>query len=236
MCSVFQDIALIPSVRYTRDMGLTVFASLASFLLKEWKSLYEIFVKVFSFATREKKIGSYENLNFFVRLELLDVEGRQVDFYKRQDLKFLEDNVKIFEDHMSGKGDPMPRYTCEPGKVVEVIEDGNRLKILIHFDYPKNLGDEEPIQIHTVFSDGFTSAREWFEVEILNITHHFAIEVVFPPARHCQIAAIQERRKKRTTMLEPEHFTVLPDGRQVVRWERNGKTNPLEVFTLKWDW
>ncbi len=61
------------------------------------------------------------------------------------------------------------------------------------------------------------------------------LTTVFPKGRHCRRAVLHTRANDRTLVLGHEHFQLLPDGRQMLRWEAN-HPRQAEVYTLRWKW
>lgn len=217
-------------------MGITsILLAISAFLLKEWESLYKIFAKLFNFATRNKSHGTYRGLEFEVNLELLDSAGQFADYYKRHKVKFLQDNVRLYQDIMWGKGNWYSDYVCSPGDKTNISHEGDRWNIEILLKDPKNRGDVEEFHIQTVARGVFTEPEEQLQVEIRNPTNVLSFQVIFPADRHSKMVVVKRRSNNQTTELTQEHISNLPDGRQIVRYELK-KIKRLDVITLRWDW
>jgi hypothetical protein len=66
-------------------------------------------------------------------------------------------------------------------------------------------------------------------------TRRLRIAVIFPRKRPCQRATLTERNINRTTALGEDHFSFLPDGRQMLSWETT-RPRLFELYTIKWRW
>jgi hypothetical protein len=66
-------------------------------------------------------------------------------------------------------------------------------------------------------------------------TRWLKLSIIFPKRRPCQRAVLFEKTRNRVTVLNSESLANLPDGRQVLTWE---KTRPkrFETYTIKWCW
>ncbi len=207
---------------------------LLSFLLNEWEGLYKIFYKLFAHFTNRKERGIYEILDYETTLEL-NATGKIAKFFKRQKVRFLQNNIISFEDYAWGEGEIFADYQCSPGTVVDRYLVGDRWNILISLRESKSRGDIEEFFIGSTFKDAFLRPEEWQQVEIRNHTKHLKMTISFPKSRQCRRAVIHQRRHHRSTELDNSHFGVLPDGRQVVTWEIMN-IEPLEIYTLRWEW
>lgn len=222
-------------VRYSEYMAIgSIFYALFSFLLSEWESLFKIFRKAFPFFRREQNRGVYEILEYETTLQL-NTTGETATFLKRQKVRFLQDNVISFEDYAWGEGDIFANYQCSPGVVVDRYLAGDRWNILISLRESKSRGDLEEFFIQSTFVNSFLKPEEWQQVEIRHYTKHLKMTIIFPKERHCSRAMLQRRRHHQSMELTNEHFGILPDGRQMVTWETN-EIDPLEVYTLRWEW
>ncbi len=179
--------------------------------------------------------GIYEILAYDATLELLDNTGHVATFHKLQKVRFLQNNLIAFEDYAWGEGEIFHAYSVAPGKAVDFYQEGDRSNVLISLRETKHSGDIEDFRIDRTVIDGFTNTEEWQQVEIRHYTHKVTIGVIFPHNRHCRHAQVLQRSRKQAADLGPEHFHDLPDGRQLVSWETQ-KVQPLEIFTLRWQW
>lgn len=184
---------------------------------------------------REQSIGVYEILAYDSTLELLDAKGKMAVFKRHQRVKFLQNNIMVFQDHAWGDGNIFVEYKCSPGVVVDLYQEGDRWNILISLRETKSKGDVTDFFIERTVKNSFLKAEEWWQVEVWYKTQKLALSLIFPKGRHCQRALLQTRGGNRTVVLEQQQFHLLPDGRQLLRWEA---TNPAqaEIYMLRWQW
>lgn len=179
--------------------------------------------------------GLYEILEYNSTLELLDSQGKTATFKKHQRVKFIQDFTIAFEDYVWGDGQIFADYTCSPGVVVDRYKEGDRWNVLISLRETKSRGEIEDFYIQRTARNGFTKAEEWWQVEIRHPTRRLKLSAIFPPKRRCRRAVLLQRSQHTTTVLGPQHFTDLPDGRQLLTWEI-GNIRDFEIYTLKWRW
>ncbi|MCB0094207.1 MAG: hypothetical protein KDE50_00760 [Caldilineaceae bacterium] len=159
-------------------------------LLREWQSIFDMAYRLYAFFTGERNRGMYEILDYETTLELVDPHGHLAHFYKRQKVRFLQDNIISFQDHAWGEGDLFSEYRCSPGVVADRYQQGDRWNILISLRETKSRGDVEEFNIQSVFRDGYTQPEEWHQVEIRHRTRHLRMKVIFPAERHCRRATL----------------------------------------------
>lgn len=179
--------------------------------------------------------GIYEMLDYDSELELFDSKGETAVFKKRQKVRFLQDNVIAFQDFIWGDGRIFDEYFCTPGTVVDRYKDGDRWAALVSLRETKNSGDIEDFYVQRTIRCGFTKQDEWWQIEMYHKTRRLELTITFPKARHCKSAIVVERNCNRTTPLDQEHFTSLPDGRQLLTWECKNPRR-FETYTIKWNW
>lgn len=179
--------------------------------------------------------GMYEILDYDANLELLDHKGKRAIFKRRQQVKFLQDNVIAFQDYAWGDGDILVDYSCRPGTAVDRYREGNQWNILISLRETKSLGDVIDFYTERVIKNGFTNEEEWWQVKIRHQTKQFKLVVIFPPNRPCRRAILFQEGQNRTTVLDGNHLVHLPDGRQQLVWETN-KLKRGDTYTFKWKW
>lgn len=185
--------------------------------------------------SRQVHEGVYEVLEYEAVLQIADRQGRKAVFERRQKVRFLQDNVLAFEDQAWGEGEIFADYECSPGVAVDRYRDGLKWRVLISLREAKQRGEVIDFRSRRTIVNGFSEVEEWWQTEVTFKTHHLRVSVVFPQDRLCQEALLVERNRHRTTRLDSSHFGRLPDGRQVVAWER--RHPPInEVYTLKWRW
>ena len=137
--------------------------------------------------------GMYEVLDYHAQLELLDPEGKQAIYHKRQKVRFLQDNIIAYQDQAWGDGDFMAAYRCSPGVMVDKYREGQSYNILISLRETKHAGDIEEFRIARTIRNGFVRSTEDFQIDIDHRTKHCAISVVFPRDRQPQQVTLIEQ-------------------------------------------
>lgn len=177
----------------------------------------------------------YEILEYESTLELLDTKGENAHFFKRQKVKFLQNNIIAFEDYAWGDGNVLDEYRCSPGVVVDRYREGDHWNVLISLRETKSKGDIVDFLIERTEQNCFKKTEEWQQIEIRRYTAQLRMNVIFPKKRTCRMATIQLRNRNKVVKLNVENFQQLPDGRQLLRWETQN-IYPLEMVTLRWQW
>lgn len=197
--------------------------------------LLDLYTTLRRWLQRQRAAGMYEILEYNSTLELLDTKGHTAVFKKQQRVKFLQDYINTFQDYAWGEGDIFADYKCSPGTVVDRYQDGDRWNILISLHETKNCGDIEDFYIERMVKNGFLKTEESRQIEIRHYTRRLKMSVIFPKIRRCQRALLLQRSRHHTTVLGPEHFSNLPDDRQILTWKTK-KIRRFEIYTLKWHW
>lgn len=179
--------------------------------------------------------GPYEVLAYESRLELKDAKGKKAIFYKRERVRFLQNNVIAFQDLVWGDGDIFVDYKCSPGVAVDRYRDGHRYRVLISLRETKNQGDEEEFLIQRTIRDGFVKKVESFQTEVNHPTHTLTVSVVFPRSRIPQRVSLTRQNMAHTIELGPENRLKLPDGRTQFLW-KTGAPQLYEAYILRWEW
>lgn len=179
--------------------------------------------------------GMYEVLEHELRLELQDRRGHEAVCYKRQRVRFLQDNIIAYQDQAWGDGDIFAEYKCSPGEAVDRYREGHLYRVLISLRQTKHRGDVEEFHIERTIHDGFTQTVEDFQTEISHHTHRAAIRVVFPKSRPPKYLSGIEQNRKRTTPLSPDQLQTLPDGRIQANWTIQ-RPRLHEGYILRWTW
>jgi hypothetical protein len=60
--------------------------------------------------------GMYEVLNYESTLELRDRGGKRAVFKKWEKVRYIQDNVIVYQDQAWGDGEILVNYRCSPGK------------------------------------------------------------------------------------------------------------------------
>lgn len=209
---------------------------LLAFSSLEWLALLpDLYRLIQRWLQGQRQEGMYEIFDYDSTLELLDTSGESAVFIKRQRVKFLQNNIIAFQDYAWGDGNIFADYQCSPGIVVDRYQEGDRWNVLISLRETKNRGDIEDFYIQRTVKNTYTQPEEWRQVEIRHLTRRLKIAIIFPKERRCQRATLLQRSKHQTVVLGPEHFTALPDGRQVLTWETS-KIKQFEIYTIRWRW
>lgn len=197
--------------------------------------VYEIYGQLAKFILKNSHEGIYEMLEYDSILELADPRGEVATFRKRQRVRFLQDHVIAFQDHIWGDGEVLADYKCSPGVAVDHYKDGDRWNVLISLRATKSSGDIEDFHIQRRVVNALSKNEEWWQFEMYHQTRRLKFSIIFPRTRHCRSAMLIERNRNRTQILDSEYFSKLPDGRQVLTWE---KEQPIrfETYTIKWRW
>jgi len=205
------------------------------FSLDRMALVFDLYQTLRLWLTQRGREGIYEILDYESTLELVDPKGKAARLKKRQRVKFNQDYIIAFQDYAWGDGECLADYQCSPGVVVDRYQEGDRWNILISLRETKSRGEIEEFYIERTARDGFTKPEEWWQVEIRHPTKRLKMAAIFPKNRRCRRAVLLQRSRHQTTVLGPDHFTDLPDGRQLLSWE-TGKINYFEIFTIKWRW
>jgi len=180
-------------------------------------------------------IGMYEVLEQNIRLELQDPLGQQATYFKREAVRFLQNNVIAFQDQAWGDGDIFADYQCSPGIPVDRYREGHRYSILISLRKTMNRGEVQEFHIQRRILKGFTKPTEDLQAEINHRTHYLNLSVIFPRERLPKRCWLIEQNTRRTHAIPSEQFTYLPDKRLQVMWLTE-KPHLFETYILMWEW
>ena len=179
--------------------------------------------------------GIYEVLEQQRTLEIHDPNGHSVTVDTAERVRFRQNHVAAITDYVWGDGDMLAEYRCSPGVPVDCYKEGSRYAVLISLREHKNHGDELCLRTHRKIIDGFTRPEECWENDIYHRMGSSEIRVLFPKERRCQGATVARRNSGKTIALGPEHFQILPDGRQQLSWVVK-KPKLHERYLLHWEW
>lgn len=203
--------------------------------LRQLARVVEFYQLLRRWVQREASQGLYEVLEYEATLELLDPRGQRARFTKRQRVKFLQDNVIAFEDFAWGDGQVLTAYRCAPGVVVDRYREGDHWNVLISLRETRHAGDVADLYMARTIRRGFTRPEEWWQIAMQHRTRHLKLRIIFPHARRCQRAVVNERTRDQIAVLDAGHFSELPDGRQVLSWE-TARPRRFETYTFSWRW
>ena len=179
--------------------------------------------------------GSYEVLEYESTLELLNREGTKATFSKREQVRYLQDNVIAYQDQAWGDGKILIDYRCKPGTPVDTYRLGHKTHILISRREVKNRRDVDEYNIEWSIDKGFLRKTEQWETHVKHPTKHLKINVIFPKSRPPQSPVLIESNRQRSHKSEREAQTQLPDGRWQISWETD-KPRLYENYILQWEW
>src|SRR5258708_16127239 len=177
----------------------------------------------------------YEVLELEERLELCEEHGKQAVLYKRERVRFLQDNIIAYQDQAWGDGNIFADYKCSPGKAVDQYREGYRYRILISLRETKKRGDVEEFHIERKIENGFIQDSEGFQLDVDHTMRNLSFSIVFPKQRLPKTARLIEQNATRTMELGPNNFSSLPDGRVQVTF-RTTKPRLFESYLLRWEW
>ncbi len=188
--------------------------------------------RVFSVKVHE---GMYEALDYEASLELNDVKGEKATYSKHEKVRFLQDNIIVYQDGAWGDGDIFADYHCSPGVPVDRYRDGNLYRILISLRETKHRNDVEEFHIERVIKNGFKKATEDFQTDIEHTTRKLTLRLIFPRKRLPQKVWLLQHNSTRSKVLDDKFRRTLPDGRMQVTWTTD-KPVLFESYMLRWQW
>ena len=179
--------------------------------------------------------GMYEIVEYDSTLEIMDAKGQMAILSRREVIRFLQNNVVAIHDHAWGDGDIFAEYRCQPGAPVDFYQDGSQHNVLVSLRETRNRGDVVDFWVERTIRRGLLQEIEWLETDIDHWTKHLKLAVIFPKERPCKRATLSSKRSGQTIVLSPQHFALLPDGRQKLTWETQ-RPNLYDLYTIQWMW
>ena len=181
------------------------------------------------------KPGMYEVINYESTLEILDTDGKEAVFSKKEEVKFLQNNIIAFQDQAWGDGKILIDYQCSPGLPVDFYRFGHKTHILISIRDIMQKDGRAKFNIQWKIKNGFLKFDGFWATDINHFTQKMKINIIFPKDKPPIKVMMVEPNRKRSKELQKEILTQLPDKRWQVTWE---KKNPRlhEHYILKWDW
>jgi hypothetical protein len=179
--------------------------------------------------------GMYEVLEYESVLELMDKQGKQARFQKREKVRYQQNNIIAYQDHAWGDGEILIDYRCSPGIVVDRYRPGQRTFLLISLREPKRRGEVDEFNMEWKMQDGFKRSRELWETEIRHRTKLVSMKIIFPKSRPPQKTWMIEQLRRRKYRLDPNVKNRLPDGRWLVTWKCD-RPKLNERYQLHWEW
>jgi hypothetical protein len=179
--------------------------------------------------------GTDEVLDYAIRVELKDPEGRNTLVSKRKRVKYLQNNIIAFQDQAWGDGKILQNYQCTPGVPVDKYRSGYKTHILISLRDIKHRGDIDEFKIRWGITGGFLSPTGFWGTDVDHKTDTVKVDVVFRKARPPVKALVFEKNLQRVNTLGNDSFSYLPDGRCLLSWEKP-KPRRYEQYILRWEW
>lgn len=179
--------------------------------------------------------GMYEVLDYESTLEILDVEGRQAQFEKREKVRYLQHNILAYQDQAWGDGEILIDYQCSPGTVVDQYRPGRKTYVLISLREVKARHDVDEFNITWRMRDGFLRQLEQWETEVRHRTKQLRVAAIFPADRPPTRVWLVEYLRRRTRPLPQNHVQRLPDSRWMVTWAIQ-RPRLHEEYILRWEW
>lgn len=175
----------------------------------------------------------YEVLSYEAHLELLDVEGREAVYVRKQRLRFLQDGVTAIDDYGWGNGIAFASHYAHPGRFVDRRIEGSRLRSTVELSKPYDAGEELTFSVERLIKNGFESKSEWWlEAELYHRARRVSLTVVLPSSRRVKSAKLVRPGISDAIAVVPKK---LPDGRRAVT---HLDRRPVQGarYTLLWDW
>lgn len=178
---------------------------------------------------------SYEVLHYESTLELKDTTGEAATFWKREHVRYIQNNVIALHDHAWGDGEILINYQSSPGKVVDISHPGQKTTALIALQNTRQFGDEDEFQFVWQMRNCFTRTTELWETSVNHETKTLRINIIFPPERPpLKVFRIEEIHKT-CNQVKAEDITHLIDRRWMVHWNIPNP-NKNEKYLIQWDW
>jgi hypothetical protein len=179
--------------------------------------------------------GIYEVLDYESTLEIKDIEGKEAYFYKREKVRYLQNNIIAYQDQAWGDGEILQNYYCSPGKAVDFSRPGLKTIILIAIQNIRHFGDLDEYLIAWGMTNCFLRPREQWETSIDHPTNRLRLNLVFPFKRPPYQVSLIEETNHRSTLIDSHQLNRVADGRWMVHTEID-KPRLNERYILEWDW
>jgi len=179
--------------------------------------------------------GMYEVLEYESTLELHDTKGEKATFHKKEQVRYLQNNIIAYQDQLWSDGESPINYQCSPGVVVDEYRPANVTILLISLRRVRRKGEEDVFEIKSGINNGFVRTEELWQTTIHHRTRSILIHVIFPKTRPPKKIWATEVLSKRNHILPNDATRQLPDGRWQVTWPiPNPHLN--ERYNLHWRW
>ncbi|MEM9681206.1 MAG: hypothetical protein AAF901_12860 [Bacteroidota bacterium] len=177
----------------------------------------------------------FETLDYEVSVELLDTKGHKAIHSKREQVRYIQNNIIAYQDQAWGEGDFLKGYHCSPGKLADSYREGDKTILLISLQGRRQKGDIDTFHIERKPTDTFTQNKEYTGVEISHKTKQLTINIFFPKKRPPTSYVLVEKQLKRHTPLSSKHLRQLKDGRWLLSWSTS-KPRLFENYFIQWEW
>ena len=180
-------------------------------------------------------VGIYEVLSHEATLEIKDSKGHKAHLHKRQQVRYLQNNVIAYRDQAWGDGDALLNYCCSPGIEVDRYKPAHTTYIVISLRETKQRGDIDEYDIQWDAKDAFTRSREAWVTEISHRTTQIKLQIIFPTGRPPHNIKMTERYRNRVHEIDRANYQQMADGRWLISWQmQHPRIN--ERFLFEWDW
>jgi len=177
----------------------------------------------------------YEVISYESTLELHDAEGKHATFTKREEVRYLQNNIIAYQDQAWGDGEILVDYRCTPGEAVDCYRTGHKWHVLISRREVKNKGDTDVYNIEWQIRNGFLKPTGYWETHITHPTKQAEIHIVFPKERHPKHICFLETNRRRSRQMPMDNRCKLPDGRCRIIWQvKNPRLH--ETYLIQWEW
>lgn len=197
--------------------------------------LGDLYSWVKSYIQKMVNPGMFEVLNYETTLEILDTLGKKSVLKKKEEVRFLQNNIIAYQDQAWGDGKILLNYQCSPGIPVDCYRSGYKTHILISLREIKNKGDINEFNIEWGIQNGFMCNTGFWATEISQRTKRIIVQVIFPKTKPPLRIWILEKNIQRAHALGGNEKKQLPDGRWLVNWEKN-QPRLYEHYILNWEW
>ena len=177
----------------------------------------------------------YEVSNYETTLEILDKKGRHAVLTKKEEVKFLQNNIIAFQDQAWGSGRILIGYKCSPGAPVDFYQFAHKTYILISHRTVMNKGNTSKFNIQWKIKNGFQKSNGFWATDINHCTKVMRVSVIFPKGRPPLKCLAVETNRQRIRELPNVATIQLPDKRWQVTWEKK-EPKLYEHYVLKWEW
>jgi len=195
----------------------------------------DLYASIKSWIQRISKPGMYEVLFYETTLEILDEAGKNAVLSKREEVRFLQNNIIAFQDQAWGSGKILIDYHCKPGVPVDFYQFAHKTHVVISLREIKQKGNVTKFDISWKIKNGFVGSNGFWSTDINHFTKVMKVNVIFPKKRPPLKIMTVESNRQLTKEMQKDVITQLLDKRWQVTWE---KQNPrlYEHYILKWEW